>query len=358
MVYFSLNKSCNSQPVFYCSQLEESFYLRTQFKNTGNFRNDVINWIVSTDFSNLFAKLDSNLKIIIPITEKPFALTISSINSDTTHLRIIIDKNNNEFYNMGWINYIVSQIVDSNAVNEWDKCKIRKEGGLEVFVYNAFLDIFYLHLGYKYIQGFEKLIINKPILKNAVYENINNNGVVRIKENATIDPTPFYGGFDLACRRISRYLPTIITVNSSDGKFGKFIFLNADSIRPESPSDTLEVDQYLFQSQTLLENNNLNIHRDSQKENLSLHQLYLSIPDKNNWSPEQYDCFNESNYLYLRGNVLRKIRGIRNNPETFGLATLPSLMRKLTEIESEFLKMTHVINLDWRPIYPRRITAY
>jgi hypothetical protein len=335
-----------------CNDLEKSFYNITSVTQTGNYKEDVKQWILSDDFPDFILKQDSTFKILIPILDLDSQIIIDKNNLNTIPFIIDYLKDlDGRYFNNGFANFLVSQISNTATLKKWKHCK-KYEYGLDIFVYDTIVDIFHLHLSSQTSSG-NGIKIEKPLLINAIYDSL------KFKNGIEIYSGGQAGYFEIFCRKQNVLKPTFIFINSTENFKGIFIYLPPSYVDQYSSNIYLNGDFYLMKSSQNLIDCGLKFLIQNEGELTRTDTNFvLTTQNMDDWAPEQIDCFRISNYLYQKGILLNIIKGIANNKDSFVRNTLPAYKRTLNNIESKFFKPTYIVNPLWKRTFPNKAESY
>jgi hypothetical protein len=329
-----------------CDMLRTEFYYKTNYPKTADFKDDVLKWIVSNDFKNFINKQDSTFQIIIPIKNKePY--TFKSY-SNSNILKQILNYNDKDYYNIGYANYIAFQLLNLKEQNEWIRCKEKKERGLNVFIFDTLFETCKLNVSYLPFDSITQIHI-RPIY----FQNLSIN-TSALNSNSIINPHLPSGGDEYFVRRIDLRKPAILIINSSDYKYGKFIFMSASE--PENNIDTLSFEKYYNYSNWIKNENKLSykgLYNTLLKSNYSKFSA-----EKSNWTAEQLDASIIADYYLEKAEIIKLIKATISETNLNREASLKNLFNRLHKIENEFSKKTYPINFSWHRIYFNKVNSF
>jgi hypothetical protein len=346
---FLLLQSLNSLSILAsdnaCDQLVSNFYSKTNWKKTDSFKKDVLAWLISDEFKNYINTLDSSNSLVVPIK-----------NTGTFHFnKFISDKLSNkifdfydsDFYNLGYANFIAFQLMSLNEKQAWNNCKQKLERGLNVFVYDTIFEVFKIHLSYLPYDGRISIKIKPPYIENGIIDTlslINNNELYEFQS---------YGGRELFCKISDIHKPLIISINSVEGMYGRFIYL--PGIEDTSDKDSLNVFKYLLLSNWIKKENDLDY--DGKYKDLlnSNNTKYSAI--RSRWNAEQRDASIIADYFFEKYSINKTIANIINN-KIDNTASLRNLYLQIIKIENDFIRQTYPINFTSHLKYPWKVISY
>jgi hypothetical protein len=98
------------------------FYNKTQTANSGNFTQDVKNWLVSDYFREYMNRSGADFGVKVPIDGLPVGFNLGTDDASYQRLRAFINQGNTSYINQSFANFVSSQVVDPSVVNAWSEC--------------------------------------------------------------------------------------------------------------------------------------------------------------------------------------------------------------------------------------------
>lgn len=150
------------------------FYTKVNIANSGNFTNDVKNWLSSSNFKKFIQNSGSNFGISIPIEEGVVGFDFGTNDGTYQELRNTLNAGNTSFYNQSFAENIAMQIVDESVVYAWKGC-IRdnkdKSGLLESQILGENSTIFALLIRWHPALGINEVTISEKFVRGAKPES-------------------------------------------------------------------------------------------------------------------------------------------------------------------------------------------
>lgn len=106
------------------------FYDKTNISNTGEFSQDVKNWLKSDNFKEFVSKQDGDFGLKIPIGGLNIGFGAGSSSEQYQKLRDYLSTSNSNVVNSSFANIVSQQIVDKAVVEAWSKCISEKNQNL------------------------------------------------------------------------------------------------------------------------------------------------------------------------------------------------------------------------------------
>lgn len=155
-----------------CKDILDGFYNKTQSFNSGNYTQDVKNWLIRDLKSFIQNSSDANFGIKIPIEGIPIGFNMGTSDATYNKLHDFLNSGSSSYITTSFANFVSSQIINPIVVNKWGECMAdrREQKGIAAIVEGERDSIFFMKIRWYGVANVFKAVVKNIWVHGANYD--------------------------------------------------------------------------------------------------------------------------------------------------------------------------------------------